>query len=378
MRLPVLVLVSRWLATVVACLLVAALLGYLKFSEIQGVLAAVAAQPEYSETVETATPVPTDFQPRLEALGVVVAPLQVTLRSEMAGYITTVGAPAGARVSRGQVLLQLDLSEQAASLAAARARLALASAVLKRDLDLQKSSFVSEDKVDRSRAEVAVVEAEIAGIESVINRRTIRAPFDGVIGIHRFEVGQYLDNNSVITTLVGDRGEMWVDFAVPQFYGELAAGHRVSLRIVRSAGLDGEALLAAEVIAGDASIDAASRSRRYRAVVREGSERLLDNMSVSVHIPLGLATPLLAVPSLALQSDIEGEFVWLLDRDSGGQGYRARRQAVTSFGQQGELTFVDSLRADQLIAAAGAFKLSPGLLVKTTAALGEARETGAE
>jgi membrane fusion protein (multidrug efflux system) len=378
MRLPVLVLVSRWLAAVVACLLVAALLGYLKFSEIQGVLAAVAAQPEYSETVETATPVPTDFQPRLEALGVVVAPLQVTLRSEMAGYITTVGAPAGARVSRGQVLLQLDLSEQAASLAAARARLALASAVLKRDLDLQKSSFVSEDKVDRSRAEVAVVEAEIAGIESVINRRTIRAPFDGVIGIHRFEVGQYLDNNSVITTLVGDRGEMWVDFAVPQFYGELAAGHRVSLRIVRSAGLDGEALLAAEVIAGDASIDAASRSRRYRAVVREGSERLLDNMSVSVHIPLGLATPLLAVPSLALQSDIEGEFVWLLDRDSGGQGYRARRQAVTSFGQQGELTFVDSLRADQLIAAAGAFKLSPGLLVKTTAALGEAREAGAE
>ncbi len=378
MRLPVLVVVSRWLVAVMACLLVAALLGYLKFSEIQGVLAAVAAQPEYSETVETATPVPSDFQPRLEALGVVVAPLQVTLRSEMAGYITDVGAAAGARVTRGQVLLQLDLSEQAAALAAAQARLALASAVLKRDLDLQKSSFVSEDKVDRSRAEVAVVEAEIAGIESVINRRTIRAPFDGVIGIHRFEVGQYLDNNSVITTLVGDRGEMWVDFAVPQFYGELAAGHRVSLRIVRSAGLDGEALLAAEVIAGDASIDAASRSRRYRAVVREGSDRLLDNMSVSVDIPLGLATPLLAVPSLALQSDIEGEFVWLLDRDSGGQGYRARRQAVTSFGQQGELTFVDSLRADQLIAAAGAFKLSPGLLVKTTAALGQTRETGAE
>lgn len=378
MRLPVLVVVSRWLVAVMACLLVAALLGYLKFSEIQGVLAAVAAQPEYSETVETATPVPSDFQPRLEALGVVVAPLQVTLRSEMAGYITDVGAAAGARVTRGQVLLQLDLSEQAAALAAAQARLALASAVLKRDLDLQKSSFVSEDKVDRSRAEVAVVEAEIAGIESVINRRTIRAPFDGVIGIHRFEVGQYLDNNSVITTLVGDRGEMWVDFAVPQFYGELAAGHRVSLRIVRSAGLDGEALLAAEVIAGDASIDAASRSRRYRAVVREGSDRLLDNMSVSVDIPLGLATPLLAVPSLALQSDIEGEFVWLLDRDSGDQGYRARRQAVTSFGQQGELTFVDSLRADQLIAAAGAFKLSPGLLVKTTAALGQTRETGAE
>lgn len=356
----------RWTLTITACVAVAAVLGYIKFTEISGILAAVAAQPEYSESVETARPVPAEFQNRLEALGVVVAPQQVTLRSEMAGYITDVPVPAGANIKKGQVILQLDISEQRANLASARARLALAKSVLQRDLDLQKSSFVSEDKVDRSRAEVAVVEAEIDGIESVIARRTLRAPFDGVLGIHRFEPGQYLDSNTVITTVVGDSGEMWVDFSVPQFHGELVPGSHVSLRIVRATGAGDSGPLDAEVIAGDATIDAASRSRLYRAVVRDGASRLLDNMSVTVEVPLGLPAALMAIPSVALQSDIAGEFVWVLDRDGGS--YRARRQAVTSHGQQGEQTYVDTLTPNDLVAAAGAFKLSPGLLVNVVGA----------
>lgn len=357
----------RWLLTIVVCAAITAVLAFIKVTEIQGVIAAAAAQPEYSETVETAKPLPVEFQPRIESLGVVVAPLQVTLRSEMAGYITAVNAVAGAHVTKGQVILQLDTSEQRANLASARARLALAKSVLQRDLDLQKSSFVSEDKVDRSRAEVDVIEAEIDGIESVINRRTIKAPFDGMIGIHRFEPGQYLDNNSEITTLVGDNGEMWVDFNLPQFYGELAAGSQVDISVVRTEALGASTKLSADVIAGDATINAAARSRRYRAVVGEGSRQLLDNMSVTVEVPLGLASPLMAVPSLAMRSDAEGEFVFVLDRDQGGAGFRARRQAVTSYGQQGEQTYVDTLTPNDLVVAAGAFKLSAGLLVKTVA-----------
>jgi membrane fusion protein, multidrug efflux system len=357
----------RWLLTIVACLSVAALLAFIKVTEIQGVLAAVAAQPEYSETVETTLPVPIDFQPHIEALGVVVAPLQIVLRNELAGYITDVKAAAGQRVTKGQVLIQLDISEQRANLASAKARLALAKSVLQRDLNLQKSSFVSNDKVERSRAEVDVIEAEIDGIESVINRRTIKAPFAGMLGIHRLEVGQYLDNNTEIATLIGDNGEMWVDFSMPQFYGELAPASKVTVSVVRREAVGEGALLPAEVLTGDATINAAARSRLYRAVVREGAQRLLDNMSVTVVIPLSLSAPLLAVPSLAVQSDVTGEFVWVLDRDANGQGYRARRQGVTSVSQDGDRTFVDTLKPTDLVAAAGAFKLSAGLLVKTTA-----------
>ena len=93
--------VVRWLLTIVVCLCVVGVLAFVKVTEIQGVIAAAAAQPEYSETVETARPLPVEFQPRIDTLGVVVAPLQVTLRSEMAGYITAVNAAAGAHKCYG-------------------------------------------------------------------------------------------------------------------------------------------------------------------------------------------------------------------------------------------------------------------------------------
>jgi membrane fusion protein, multidrug efflux system len=241
---------------------------------------------------------------------------------------------------------------------------------------LQKSSFVSEDKVDRSNAEVDVIEAEIDAIESIINRRTIKAPFDGVIGIHRFEVGQYLDNNTALTALVGDNGEMWVDFSLPQFYGELTMGSVVAVSIVRADALGTSVPLTAEVVAGDATINAAARSRLYRAVVREGAGQLLDNMSVTIAVPLGLGTALMSVPSVALRSDSAGEFVWVLDGDA--SGYRARRQAVTSYGQEGDLSYVDTVTTTDLVATAGAFKLSPGLLVKTVALPTAGAGSGAE
>ncbi|HTR01471.1 MAG TPA: efflux RND transporter periplasmic adaptor subunit [Candidatus Acidoferrum sp.] len=368
----------RWLFTVIACLVVTAALGLFKFTQIRQVLADVAARPEFSQTVETTKPQPTDFRPRIDTMGVVTAPLQVVLRNELAGYIAEVGAKAGARVTKGQLILQLDVSEQRANLASAKAKLALAKSVLQRDLNLQKTGFVSDDKVDHSRADVDVATAEIEGVESIINRRTIRAPFAGVIGIHHFEPGQYLNVNTEITTLVGDSSEMWVDFNLPQFYGELTSGNRVDVRIVRTEGVGTGTPLQAEVIAGDSTINSAARSRRYRAVVREGAHQLLDNMSVSVVVPLGLSAQLLAVPSLAVQSDVKGQYVWVLDRDKSGNGFRARRQGVTIFGQRDDLTFVDGVTADDLIAGAGAFKLSPGVLVKSSGAPPEGPAGGAK
>lgn len=366
--------VMHWLFTLLFCLAVAGALAFFKFSEIQAAVEGAAAQPEYSETVETVVPVVATYSPVIETLGVAVAPLQIVLRNELAGYITQVKAAAGSQVRKGQVIIQLDISEQQANLDSARARAALAESVLKRDLDLQKSSYVSQDRVERSRAELDVVKAEIAAIESVINRRTLRAPFDGVIGIHRFEPGQFLDSNTEITTLVGDNGQMWVDFSVPQFYGELATGSTVKVKIVRAEGMAQSVPMNATVIAGDATISAAARSRRYRAVVAEGADQLLDNMSVTVEVPVGADTTLMAVPSIALQSDIAGQFVWVLDRDP--QGYRARRQGVITYGQAGDQTYVDTLTTNDLIAAAGAFKLSRGLLVKTTAGSAPRNERG--
>lgn len=353
----------RWLVAILVCVAVVSVLGTVKYLEITAAIAAQEAQPEYSETVESFTPETVSYTPTVKSLGVVVAPQQVTLRNELAGYITEVSFRSGASVGRGQTILQLDVSEQEANLASAQARARLAQAVYDRDLGLRESDAVSQETLERSRAELNVVTAEIAAINSIIHRKTIRAPFDGTIGIHRFEPGQYLDANTPITTIVGRNEQMWVDFSIPQFYGELAVGTIVRVRVVRSRRTAQDQFYDATVIAGDSSIASGSRSRLYRAVL-PNKEAIQHNAAVEVVAPVGTARRLLAVPTQSVRSGAEGPCVFVLDPDPGSSAYRARRAPVAIEGERGDVVYVaGEVQPEDLLAAAGSFKLRDGLLV---------------
>jgi membrane fusion protein, multidrug efflux system len=138
------------------------------------------------------------------------------------------------------------------------------------------------------------------------------------------------------------------------------------LRIIRSGTVVNAPPITAVVSAGNSVITAAARSRLYRAVVNERVDELMNNMSVEVEVPTGSSSPLMSVPATAIRSDTNGQYVFVLDRDTTGQAYRARRLMLTTYGQVGESVYVDGLKATDLVAAAGAFKLYPGVLVKTT------------
>ena len=357
---------KRWLVTVAACLLVFSALAGFKISEIITAIQAQESRPEYFETVEVATTEAVDYVPSVKTIGVTVAPQQVTLRNELPGYVTDVNFTSGALVKQGQVIIQLDVSEQQANLESARARADLAQIVYDRDVELRESNAVSQEAVDRSRAELNVLKAEIGAITSVINRKTIRAPFDGVIGIHQFEPGQYLEPNTVITTVVADSEAMWIDFSVPQFYGELDVGTVIRARLARAQGAVGDAYFEGRIIAGDSFISTGARSRLYRALVTGDHPMLLHNASVEIEVPIGERRNLMAVPTRAVQSNLQGQYVYVLDREeSEGDGaYRARPLPVTIEVEKGDTAYVSGeLQAEEVIATTGAFKLLPGVLV---------------
>ena len=358
--------IRRWVITGLAALVTFLALSTYKFLELNAVIDATMAMPEFSETVETASPRAAEFAQTVRALGVAIAPKRVALRNELPGYITAVNYLSGARVAQGKVILQLDVSEQVAHLASANARAELAQVIYDRDLDLRASNAVSQESVDRARAELDVVRADIEAIQSVIDRKTIRAPFRGVIGIHQFEVGQYLDPNTEITTLVGDSNEMWVDFAIPQFYGELERGDTVRVRLVRGGGTGHGEFVDATVIAGDSTISTAARSRLYRAVVPSGSLELLHNASVEVEASVAESQLAFSVPPTSVLTDMMGQYVWVLMPEPGDErAYRARREAVTVSGRHaGRAIVTGAITEDDVIAGAGAFKLLPGLLVR--------------
>jgi membrane fusion protein, multidrug efflux system len=358
--------VMRWIVTIGGCLLVLGALGTYKYREIQAGIAAGEAYPEQSETVEEARVAVTDFTPTITVMGEIVAPQRLDLRNEIEGEITAVNFRSGESVRAGQLLIQLDTSVEEASLAVARARAELAQRSYDRNLELFESKLSSEDLLDRAKADLSAAQAEVQVLERTIDKKTLVAPFAGRAGLHTFEVGQYLESNTLITSLIGDTTDMWIDFQVPQFYAQLGTGTAVAVAGIGNDSADANAQ--ATIIAENTVVNADSRSRGYRASIVDEQKRYTPQTMVKLEVPIANSEQLLRIPATAVQQDPLGQYVFMLNEDPAGKGLRAARQQVQvrSIGTDYALLEQNgALKEGDRIAAAGAFKLYEGILVFT-------------
>lgn len=367
---------SKWLLTVLTCGLVFAGLGFYKLAEIRAGIAAAEAFPEQSETVEVATVALGDYRPELTVVGEVVAPQRLDLRNEIGGEIAAVSFTSGAPVAKGQVLIQLDDSVERANLRAAQARADLAKLVLDRNRQLFDSGVSNADQMDRANAELTTALAQIDVLNRTIEKMTLRAPFDGRAGLHTFEVGQVLQDNTLITSLIGNTEDMWVDFQVPQFYRQLPSGTELGVTTIDDA--NEPTRTTAVVIAENTILNASNRSRAYRARIPNREARYSANTMVNVQVPTGEVQRLLSVPAVAVQNDPLGQFVYVLREEGGALRARRARVDVRVMGDDRALLEPTAALAEgDRIAAAGAFKLYEGILVsgaeRTPGAGGEDR-----
>src|SRR6266853_3002956 len=187
--------------------------------------AAIAAyhQPEPVEAVTTAVAEEQQHRATTTSIGTVLALRSITLRTELSGTVHAVALVPGRIVDSGTVLVALDVSVEQAELEALQAQSQLALTSLARMERLRQHGAVSEEEVDRARAERDVAQAQIARTQAIIAKKTIRAPFRARVGISDVHPGQYLNEGTQLTTLQGIDGAAHVDFAVGQ---QVAAGLR--------------------------------------------------------------------------------------------------------------------------------------------------------
>lgn len=362
-----------WTSLVVFAFLLVLVLAYVKYTQIMAAIAFGESFPEPSETVQLTQTEESSWQPMLELVGEVRASRAVELRNELDGFITAVDFVSGQAVEQGQRLLQIDISEEAAALAGAKADYELASANLNRLLALNNPDAVSRIRLDEAKAQRSTAAAAVARLESIINRKTITAPFSGRVGVHQFEVGEYLAANTQVTRLVDTQASLWVDFRLPQQYGDIAMGTPVQVTSTAS-GTAGAAapMILGEVIAIDPDVERSSRTRRARVQI-EPSPSVVSGSLVTVSVPVGDVKSVVRLPSAAVRVDAFGRFVYLIATADDGK-LRAARQPVTEVGREGETSIIDSgLVADQTVATVGAFKLSEGLWVKEAGATASAQ-----
>ncbi len=330
-----------------------------KIKALKNAGAATEGQPEPMEIVTTAVAAERNHRRTTTSIGTVLALQSVTLRNELPGTVGRIALRPGEIVETGAVLVELDVSVEAAELAANEARLALAEIELARVEGLLARDASSQIEVDRARAERDVARANVERSKAVIARKTIRAPFRARVGMVDLHPGQYLAEGTELTTLQGVEDAVHVDFAIPQ---RTAADLRISDSVEIVVASDA-APVAAEIIAIDARVDPATRNAWIRARLASAEKSPSPGASVRVRVPVGAAQLTVAIPVSALRKGPEGDHVFVIEPDPQGVP-RAQVRSVRSGAMVGdEVLIASGLSRGERVAASGSFKLRPGVRV---------------
>ncbi|HVK13705.1 MAG TPA: efflux RND transporter periplasmic adaptor subunit [Gemmataceae bacterium] len=347
-----------WVGAFVLLLLVAGLgagLGYYKYVVIQKAIDAAKLMPEPMEVVAVAEPREREYRRSTTAIGTVLALRSVTLRNEVAGMVKYAALTPGQVVEPGAVLVALDVSVEEAELKAQQAHAAQAERTLARAERANKT--VTDEEIDKARAERDVAVAQMARIKAVIAKKTIRAPFRGRVGISDIHPGQYLNEGAQLTTLQGVDQASHVDFSLPQTTAaELKPGDGVDVFVA------GGTPVPAKVVAVDAKVDPTTRNAVVRARMETANGGPAPGAAVRVRVPVGPTITAVAVPVSALRKGPGGDHVFVIV-DVDGKPRAKPRLVETGTVVGDEVLIVGGLKVGEKVAASGSFKLRDGVLV---------------
>jgi len=337
--------------------------GFIKYNQIRAAIAQHAAFMLPPEAVTTVTANRERWQVTLDAIGTVNAVQGVVVSADLPGIVAAIECESGAHVKAGDVLVRLDTRQENAQLAAAEAAEHLAEVNLGRLSTLRAQGVAAQAEFDQADAEAKQAAAHVRETKAVIDRKTIRAPFTGVLGIRQINLGQYVNAGQAIVPLQAlDR--VYVDFAVPQ---QQMADIRVGAEL--NVTLDGDSGIAARgrISAINSVIDQSTRNVTVRGTFANPSHRLLPGMFVKASVVVGEGEPAIAIPASAISHAPYGDFVFVVDSLVGPTGakYRGVRQQVVRLGDSrgDRVEILEGVTEGQEVATSGVFKLRTGAAI---------------
>jgi membrane fusion protein (multidrug efflux system) len=297
-------------------------------------------------------------------IGTMEAVHGVMVSADLPGAVAKINFDSGKAVREGDVLVELDTRQERAQLAALEAQRDLAKVNFGRMQELVKDGVISRMEYDQATAQQRQTEANVGEIRATIARKTIRAPFTGVLGIRKVNLGQYLSAGSAIVQLQS-LNPIYVNFGLPQqALGEVHVGR--SLRVT-SEDLVGKAFTG-RVTALDSVVDQATRNVQVQATLANPQGTLHPGMFVQVEVVHGENRPVITLPASAISYAPYGDSVFVITdlKDPKGQTYRGvRQQFVKLEGSKGDqVAVVSGLNPGDEVVTSGVFKLRNGAAVQ--------------
>jgi membrane fusion protein, multidrug efflux system len=351
-------------------LLVGGLVG-VKFSQISSLMSAGKEFQKSGPPPEVVSVAPAQTQTwegTLTAVGSIAAAKGVTISNDAPGVVTRISFDSGAMVRQGQVLLELDSSVERAQLASAQARRDLAQITLGRTKALANSNSIPLSQVDTDEAQVKTSSTDYTALQAQIDRKIVRAPFSGRLGIRLVNIGQYLNPGTPLAILEST-DSVYVDFSLPQQnLPDIKVGLpvRVTLEAAKDSTYDGI------IAAVEPQVDAATRTMKLRAGVPNKEEKLRPGMFATVAIVLPPRPPAVVIPVTAIVHASFGDSIFVVEDkkdDAGapvagadGKTAKTARQQFVKIGQaRGDfVSITEGVTAGQDVVTSGAFKLRNG------------------
>lgn len=339
-------------------------LGFVKYRQIQTAIAQGSSFAPPPDAVTTVVAKSETWPSTLNVIGTTAAIQGVTVSADLPGAVDKIHFESGQAVHAGDILVELDTRQERAQLAAAESDRDLARINSDRDQQLVKEGVVARNQYDNSSAQQKSTEAKVGEIRATIDRKTIKAPFSGILGIRQINLGQYLAAGQAIVSLQA-LNPIYVNFGVPQQQSSLVqAGRTLRLTSDDVPGVE----FAGRVSAIDSVVNEATRNIQVQATLANPGGKLRPGMFVQVELKLGASRDVISLPASAINYAPYGDSVFVVAdlKDPKGKSYRGvRQQFVKVEGSRGDqVAVVSGLKSGDEVVSSGVFKLRNGAAVQ--------------
>jgi len=322
----------------------------------------------------------------LTALGTVTPYMSVTVKARVSGELLPVKFTEGQQVRQGQTIMIVDPKPYQAALDQAKGNLLHDQALLKnaqaeytRYRALFEAGVTSKEALDADEAAQGQYQGAIAADKAAIETAqlqldwcSIQSPIDGRIGLRLVDPGNIITANTTNLVIINQFQPIAVYFTLPenelpQVLHRLATDRRMAVDAYDRS--DQQKLTSGYLLTGDNQIDTTTGTEKLKAVFDNRDQSMFPNQFVNIHLVLEDRPRALVVPSSAIQSGLQGAFVWLVDSTGANGAGTARLQPVKVALVEGQNTIVDSgIAAGQAVVVDGADRLRNGQAVTVTSA----------
>jgi membrane fusion protein (multidrug efflux system) len=305
------------------------------------------------------------WQPQLNAVGTLRAVRGVDVTTEVAGLVRSIDFKAGDEVKAGQVLAQLNADSDVALLHSLQAAADLASITYERDKQQLAAEVISKAQVDTDAGDLKSKQAQVAQQQALVDKKTLRAPFAGKLGISTVNPGQYLNPADKLVTLQ-TLDPIYVDFFLPQQQiPQIAIGQAVTLTSDTYPGIS----FTGKINAINAKIDTNTRNVQVEATMPNVKRQLLPGMFADVRVNSGEENRYLTLPQTSITFNPYGNTVFLVkpsdkaeDKDEKGNAKLLAQQVFVTTGptRGDQVAILKGIEPGAQVVTSGQVKLKNG------------------